>query len=167
MRLLAVTLSAAACVASCGCDVSHSWEGIVALSASGEKNGVKYSYWYVDLTVDGRVYLVLAADNCTGGALSTGTSATSNLDAFDGRKIAWSCTTQNGSKGAVTIDGQRFELANGAVFLISTKENKTKVDQLAIDLSKLGRTSVGKDLLSLADTQPRIETFFKDMRENK
>jgi hypothetical protein len=43
----------------------------------------------------------------------------------------------------------------------------TLIDQVTVDLSELGLTSAPKDLLSLADTEPLIATFFEDMREDR
>ena len=89
------------------------------------------------------------------------------LLAVDGRKIAWSCPTQDGTSGTVTIDGQQFDLAKGAVFLISAKEKKTKVDQLTVDMSKLQGGAVQEKLRGLADTEPRIAAFITQARGDK
>jgi hypothetical protein len=167
MRLFVLALSTAVGVAVWGCGGPKSWEGGGYSLANGENNGVKYSFWCCDLTADDRVYFVILGDNSSGGSLSAGPTASGWLDIVDGRKIAWSCTTQDGTKGPVTIDGQRFDLRNGAIFLVSAKEQKTKVDQLAVEMSKLHRQSAGADLLSLAETQPRIASYFMDMRGNK
>jgi hypothetical protein len=158
-RLLVVTLAVSACLASLGCK-GRSWGG-GGHSAGGVKEGVKFDYTIEHLTCDGRVYLVLAADGCSGGGSGSGPTAQGQLYAPDGRKIAWSCTTQDGTSGTVTIDGQHFDLAKGAVFLVSAKENKTRVEQLAVDMSKLQGGPVQDKLPALADTEPRIAAFCK------
>jgi hypothetical protein len=152
-------------MASSGCK-GRSWGG-GGHAAGGVKEGVKFDYTIDHLTCDGRVYLVLAADGCSGGGSGSGPTAQGQLYTVDGRKIAWSCTTQDGTSGTVTIDGQQFDLAKGAIFLISAKENKTTVEQLAVDMSKLQGGPVQDKLPALADTEPRIAAFFKEARGDK
>jgi hypothetical protein len=152
-------------MASLGCK-GRSWGG-GGHSTGGVKEGVKFDYTIEHLTCDGRVYLVLAADGCSGGGSGSGPTARGQLYAVDGRKIAWSCTTQDGTSGTVTIDGQQFDLAKGAVFLVSAKENKTTVQQLPVDMSKLQGGLVQDKLPALADTEPRIAAFFKEARADK
>src|SRR5262245_49274178 len=164
-RLLAVTLAVSACMASWGCK-GRCWGG-GGHSAGGETEGMKFNSTMEHLTCDGRVYLLLAADGCSGGGSGSGPTAQGQLYAVDGRKIAWSCTTQDGASGIVTIDGQQFDLAKGAVFLISAKENKTRVEQLAVDISRLQGGPVEEELPGLADTEPRIAAFFKTARGAK
>jgi hypothetical protein len=164
-RLLVVTLSVSACMASWGCK-GHSWGG-GGNAAGGVKEGVKFDYTIDHLTCDGRVYLVLAADGCSGGDSGSGPTARGHLYAVDGRKIAWSCTAPDGTSGTVIIDGQQFDLAKGAVFLVSARENKTKVEQLAVDMSKLQGGPVQDKLPVLVDTESRIAAFFKVARGEK
>src|SRR5262245_17349560 len=159
-RLLVVTLAVSVCMASWGCK-GRTWGG-GGHSAGGDKEGVTFDYAIEHLTCDGRVYLVLAADGCSGVGSGSGPTARGQLSAVDGRKITWSCTTQEGTSGTVTIDGQQFDLAKGAVFLVSAKENKTKVQQLAVDMSKLQGGPVQDKLPALADTEPGIAAFFKE-----
>ena len=107
-RMLLVTLAVSACMASLGCK-GRSWGGGGG-AAGGVKEGVKFDYTIEHLTCDGRVYLVLVADGCSGGDSGSGRTARGQLYAVDGRKIAWSCTTQDGTSGTVIIDGQQFDL---------------------------------------------------------
>ena len=143
---------------SSGCGGGHGW-GVGGEGGSG--------YEIVRLTCDGRVFLVLAANGCAGGSSSSGLTFRGKLHALDGREIAWSCSTRDGAHGAVTVDGQRFDLSKGAVFLVSTQEQKTKVEQLAVDMSKLqGASGPGhpfrEKLQALGDAEPRIAEFFKE-----
>jgi hypothetical protein len=158
-------LAVSACIASSGCK-GHSWGG-GGHAAGGVKEGVKFDYTIEHLTCDGRVYLVLAADGCSGGDSGSGQTAHGQLYAVDGRKIAWSCTTPDATSGTVTIDGQQFDLAKGAVFLVSAKENKTTVEQMDVDMSKLQGGPVQDKLPALADTEPRIAAFFKEAGGDK
>src|SRR5262245_47771617 len=114
-----------ACLYASGCGSGHGW-GV------GGEAGADYDF--ERLYCDGRVFAIVAANGCSGG--SGGGAAGSfhgQLDARDGREIAWSCSTNNGSEGTVTIDGQKFDLRKGALFLVSTSDKKTMVEQLAVD----------------------------------
>jgi hypothetical protein len=128
---------------------------------------VKFDYTIEHLTCDGRVYLVLVADGCSGGDSGSGRTARGQLYAVDGRKIAWSCTTQDGTSGTVIIDGQQFDLGKGGVFLVSAKENKTKVEQLAVDMSKLQGDKMEDKLTAVGEAEPRIKAFLKECRGEK
>jgi hypothetical protein len=130
------------------------------------------------LRCDGRVFFVLAANGCSGGGSGGGEGPfggtfRGQLHALDGREIAWSCRTKDGTDGAVRVDGQRFDLSKGAVFLVRTNDKKTTVEQLAVDMSKLqgasgpGGTPMREKLQALGDAEPRIAEFFKDSRAGK
>ncbi|MCX7049192.1 MAG: hypothetical protein NTX50_27370 [Candidatus Sumerlaeota bacterium] len=164
----AIALCAGAGFLSWGCrgwqGQSHGWGG-------GGEGGPGYQI--ESLRCDGRVYMVLAANGCSGGASSSGGGTSSGqLHAIDGRKIKWSCSTSDGTDGAVKVDGQRFDLRKGAVFLVSTKDKKTKVEQLAVDMSKLQGASGPQSapmrgkLETLGNAAPRIAEFFKERIEN-
>jgi hypothetical protein len=160
--VIAVALTITAWGTLPGCS-RHSWSG-----GGDSAGGVDIEH----RTCDGRVYLVVAAAGCSGGSSSsasgpTGMTTGGELNALDGRKIAWSCTTADGTRGTVTVDGQQFDLAGGGVFLVSAKEKKTKVEQLAVDMSKFRGGPVPQELRGLAETHPRIAAFFKEADEVK
>ena len=48
----------------------------------------------------------------------------------------WLCETADGRSGSITINGERFDLAKGNVFLVST-EGFGKVSQVSRDFSAL------------------------------
>jgi hypothetical protein len=155
--VIAVALTITAWGALPGCS-GHSWSG-----GGDSSGGIEIEH----RTCDGRVYLVVAADGCSGGSSSsesgpTGSTTGGRLNAVDGRKIAWSCTTADGTRGTATIDGQQFDLANGAVFIVWAKDKKTRVEQLALDMAKLQGGPVPQKLRALAETHPRIAAFFKE-----
>ena len=86
------------------------------------------------------------------------------LCALDGRTIAWSYSTKSGADGTVTIDGQSFDLKKGGVLLVWTNDKKTRVEQLAVEMSKLKDGPIGEKLESLGNAEPRIAAFFKEPR---
>src|SRR5438093_1027426 len=92
-------------------------------------------------TFNDRVALVVWVDAMGlghGGGSSSGQPTFEGHSLFaDGRKVVWTCSTRDGKNGIVTVDGVRHDLAQGSVFLISTKGGITKVEQLPIDLGAL------------------------------
>jgi hypothetical protein len=115
----------------------------------------------------------LAASGCSGGSSSGAAgSFRGQLRAHDKREIAWSCSTTDGTNGTVTVDGQRFDLSKGALFLVSTSDPTIKVEQIAVDLSKLQDNSTldypfQEKLQALGEAQPRIAAFFKESQTRK
>jgi hypothetical protein len=75
----------------------------------------------------------------------------------DGRRVKCRCTTGDGRTGAVTIGDERFDLADGSLFLVSTRGTHSQVRQLQRDISKLKPD----DLKQLARSDPQIIEFFE------
>jgi hypothetical protein len=114
------------------------------------------------------MYFVVAANGCTGSA-GGGGSGTSRgqLHTKDGQEIVWSCSTQDGKSGKVFIDGQEFDLNQGALFLVSTKEKTTRVEQLVIDTGQLQAESIVEKFPALANAEPRIATFLQSCKDSE
>ena len=53
----------------------------------------------------------------------------------DGRHLEWDCKSADGKTGPVTINGATYELANGAVFLVTTRGGNNDVRQIQRNLS--------------------------------
>lgn len=156
-RFPLVLLCLVACTLSSGCGKSHGW---------GVSQGVlDSSCWVEQLRCDGRVFVVLAGSGCTSGT-SSGEGNGSFRGEFvtqDGRKLAWSCRTSDAARGTVTIDGQTFELRDGAVFLVRTNEPQAKVRQLVVELSKLQNPlPPDRPLQAWAEAEPRIAEFVQE-----
>jgi hypothetical protein len=164
LSLVAVTL--AACLLTGGCDRSRSWGGGSA-GEHGFKEGVRFDYDIISLTCDGRVFLVLSVDGRAGGSMTVSENTQGVLSAVDGRQIPWSCATRDGTGGTVTIAGQPFDLGRGTVFLISLKANPVKVQQLAVDTSKLQGGKAEEQLNAVGEAEPRIKAFLKECRGEK
>ena len=160
-RSAIVALCLGASILSSGCGRGHSW---------GQEGGGGSEHHIERLSCDGRVFLVLAANGCSGGSSSgDGGIFRGQLRALDGREIAWSCSTRDGAQATVIVDSQRFDLSKGGVFLVSTNDKKTKVEQLAVDMSKLqGRSTPDhpfrEQLQALGDAQPGIAEFFRGLK---
>jgi hypothetical protein len=177
LRMFAVTFVACICLPGCG----HDWGGGVNSARQGG-----YDYGTVHLTCDNRVYLLMAVD----GRPMGGVPQPKPLDGRSGgrfiapntrpggyhrfgdpapREVTWSSTTRDGKTGNVTIDGQEFDLGKGGLFLISLMNNRTKVEQLATDLSQLDGSAdnatglkLWHGFAALGKREPRFETFWRE-----
>ena len=165
-RLLMVTVILAACLLPSGCSDNHSWGG-GSEGDHGLKDGATFDYDITSLTCDGRAFLVLAVDGSSGGSRISSPSAHGVVSAVDGRTIAWSCPTRDGTSGTATIAGQQYDLSKGAVFLISLNAKQAKVEQVAVDMSKLQGGKMEEKLRAVGETQPRIIAFLKECRGEK
>lgn len=157
LRIIAVILVG---IASGGCSGGHSF-GVSTLVAGGtDKDGVDCTYSVNELSLDGRVYLILAVDGPVGSSASAGPPARGQLLRPDGRKLDWSCSTADGRAGAVTIDGRAFDLARGGVFLIPAKGSPAGVEQVAVDMARFRGGDVVEELRGLGRGEPRLAAFF-------
>jgi hypothetical protein len=77
----------------------------------------------------------------------------------DGRQMDCRCETPDGHTGTVTINDQKFDLAQGSFFLVSTAHRTTQVLQLKRDTMKLASA----DLEPLSRTDPEIIKFYTDI----
>lgn len=160
-----VVLSAA--IGLLGCSPPVSWGG-GGSSVSREENGVPVRYTIERLTRQGQPYAVLVANGCVGGSNGGGAGLRQGqLRTVDGRKIAWSSATLDARTGTMLIDGQRFDLGQGGLFLISTKDGPTKVEQLAADDELLRRCGDANTLPNVAKENERVGAFFKSCEEPK
>jgi hypothetical protein len=73
-----------------------------------------------------------------------------------GRAFAWQCDTPDGVTGSMVIGGERFDLANGNVFLVTTTPGG-KVTQLTHDF--WGFVVRAESFMKLAVEQEEINAF--------
>jgi hypothetical protein len=98
-------------------------------------------------TRDGRVILVVWTDDASGSRAGGGDGRwQGEFRTRDGRKVPWSCTTPDGKTGTVTIAGVDFDLAQGPLFLVTTRGAKPSVLQLTIDVNAPGPLGKGEEL---------------------
>lgn len=77
--------------------------------------------------------------------------------ADDGRRVEWTLQTTDGKRATFNINGQPFDLASGALFLIKLEDERTQVQQVHRDLSTLEPTNEGCE--AFADTDPDVQGF--------
>jgi hypothetical protein len=80
-----------------------------------------------------------------------------------GRYVDCRCSTPDGRTGTVTINDKTFDLADGALFLVSTQRGQTEVCQLKRDTLKLGP----EGLKDLARNDQEILDFFSSFAQAK
>ncbi len=126
------------------------------------EDGVSYSYATQNLTRNDRIYLLLVAARGTGAGSRGGEGKDEGeLHYKGGTEIAWSCATQDGESGKVTIDNQEFELTAGALFLISTKGKSAHVQQLEIDPAQLETCRDITKFLGVMKANPQMADFLE------
>lgn len=151
----------------CSPSAGKSW-GSSGSSAFQSDGQTSTTYAIQRLTCDGRVYLFLAANRCKGSGGGGGDGGgRGQFHTNDGRDIDWSCATRDGRTGHVVIDGQKFDLAQGGLFLILTSDPPTRVEQLALDPALLPENPGPEPFTELGKSNPKIATFLESCRETK
>ena len=78
-----------------------------------------------------------------GGPAPRGVKANYHGQRFakDGRKVEWEAATSDGKTGTVTINGAEYRLQDGPVFLVTTRGDGQRAQQVIADLSALKPTA--------------------------
>lgn len=100
------------------------------------------------------------ADEGGGCGSSTSDSTatyTGGASRLGGERVEWTCVTRNGSTGTVVIRGESYDLADGALFLVSVRDDPPSVRQLDRDLTLID--PVAGDLERLAAQVDDIAGF--------
>ena len=154
-------------LAGCSSTAGKSW-GCGGGTAGRVEDRATIDYTIERLTCDDRVYMVLAANGCSGGGSGGGSgNSRGGLYAKDGRLISWSCSTSDAKGGKVVIDGKEFDLAGGGLFLVSTKETPTRIEQVPLDAGQLQTASDTKTFPELATADARIAAFLQSCKDTK
>jgi hypothetical protein len=99
--------------------------------------------------------------NGGGGDTSTnmhGVSCRGRLLGANGEVLTYQCESKDGKTGTATIEGQRYDLARGSLFLVATDGKTFRIKQLSRDLKNV---QFNQDSLSqLAQRDAEIKQFF-------
>jgi hypothetical protein len=158
----------------------HKW-GHVSKGGVVWRDDVDYTSKIDVFTCDDRVYFFMAyafdrGSSFDGGASSIEGATTGTMiirpkgrgkDGVKDRALVWSCTTKDGKTGAVVIDGQKFDLARGAIFLVKAKDKETEAEQISVDMEKLKGEDDDRKIEAVGAAQPRIGAFLKEIRGEK
>jgi hypothetical protein len=92
-------------------------------------------------------------------------TARGSFSSADGKRVNWSWRTPRENGGDFEIEGAPYDLANGKLFLLSTKDGQLGVTQLDVDLSQVQPTTRGFE--ALAKKEPRIAKFIAEASGQK
>ncbi len=96
-------------------------------------------------------------------AQADGTAYKGDHRATDGRRVEFRAETTDGKTGTITIAEVSYDLAGGALFLVSTQNGPPAVAQVEYDLSTFPK---GKDpLIEFAKSNEDIRAFFEKHRK--
>jgi hypothetical protein len=79
---------------------------------------------------------------------------------LDGQHVKWKCVTADGKTGQITINAKEYDLAQGALFLVSSKGILIRVRQLQRDLSKVQSEVESLERWLRADEE--VGRFYRD-----
>jgi len=94
-----------------------------------------------------------------------GSSAQGFFSSADGRRVDWKWKAPKEKGGDFQINGIPHDLANGTLFLVSTKGGQVRVTQLDVDLSKVQSDKQGFE--AFANTQPKVAQFIAEAAGQK
>ena len=128
------------------------------------------SVQYVSISRDGRISLLIWSDLTGKGGSSSegglfGSSAQGFFSSADGRRVDWKWKAPKEKGGDFQINGIPHDLANGTLFLVSTKGGQVRVTQLDVDLSKVQSDKQGFE--AFANTQPKVAQFIAEAAGQK
>jgi hypothetical protein len=98
-----------------------------------------------------------SSGNSTSGGAGSAEYA-STVRAADGRQVAWTWLTPDNAGGKFTLNGTDYDLAEGRLFLVSTKDGKAVVRQLQRDFSQVRPDSLQR----FADSDPDVARFITE-----
>jgi len=84
----------------------------------------------------------------------------------NGEKLLINASTPDGQKGSVKIGKQKFDIANGSLFLISSTRSKPFVKQLAVKEKEFPEKLELEKLIQYAKTNPEIMAFWVTETKN-
>jgi len=125
---------------------------------------------YVSISPDGRISLLIWSDlpdkagsSSEGGLF--GSTAEGFFSSADGRRVDWKWKAPREKGGDFQINGTPHDLANGTLFLVSTKGGQIQVTQLEVDLSKVHSDKQGFE--AFANAQPKVAKFIAEAAGQK
>ena len=128
------------------------------------------SVQYVCVSPHNRIGLVIWSDVNGGVGQSSESdlfqsSAAGFFSSADGRRVDWTWKAPKEKGGDFQINGIPHDLANGTLFLVSTKDGQVRVTQLDVDLSKIQSDKQGFE--AFAKNQPKVAQFIAEAARQK
>jgi hypothetical protein len=99
----------------------------------------------------------------SGGGRTGGASYKGHHLATDGRRVEFHASTTDGKAGTITVADVRYDLAKGALFLVSTQHTPPKIAQITFDTTNFPKTR--DQLIGLAKSNAEIRAFFEQHKK--
>lgn len=128
--------------------------GDTAAHYAASREGVFFVLWH-DFNPRERTASSYTSTGSSSSAKST--EIEGEFSSEDGKALSWTCHTVDGLAGTVVIAGEKYELAEGGVFLVKDTAAGPEVAQLDLDLGE--PKLIGATLKSLARTEPLVREF--------
>jgi hypothetical protein len=136
--------------------------GAITWSASAQKEKPLPGIDEASIYYEGTAFVVWSDfDRGSAGSSSgnmEGVKGQGRLMSRDTRRVEFHFETKDGKTGPVTIDGAKYDLANGGLFLVSVKGGQVQVKQLKRDMRNLKFER--ESLEAFARNDPEIVAFF-------
>ncbi len=128
------------------------------------------SVHYVGISPDRRINLVIWSDSLgaaetSGDSGLVGSTAERFFTSVDGKRIDWKWRVPKEKGGDFRLNGTPYDLANGTLFLVSTKGGRVRVTQLDVDLSRVQPNAQAFE--ALAKNEPTIAKFIAEASGEK
>lgn len=146
-------------VAGIGCEPSATPRGPNSTFGGVEQTSYLLLRWREGTSV----MMWFDAKQLTGGGSGSSGETThrqsGSVTNSDGRRVEWNVETTDNTSITLEIDGTRYDLAQGTLFLVKTR-SQTQVQQLVRDLTTMEATREG--CLALAETDPDVKDFVRE-----
>jgi hypothetical protein len=125
-----------------GCSPKSTPPGANSIYGGVDVARFSYHYW------DEGLAILIWHDFAYGGEGCSGSGSTEDpvyrlkcdVESGDGRSFSWKAHTQDGVTADMWIEDQSYDLSQGSLFLVSSKDDGVQVEQLQRDLSELEPT---------------------------
>jgi hypothetical protein len=129
-----------------------------------EEARFSYHYWQEGLAILFWHDFVRGGEGCTGSGSTEDPvhRLECDVESEDGQSFSWKIHTTDGVTADMWIDGQRYDLSQGNMFLVSTGEGSLQVEQLQRDFSTLEPSN--DEISALARNDPDVANFIAGIK---
>jgi hypothetical protein len=143
---------------SLGACQSKTPPGSDVFSNTVNEAGCTFLVWQEGLRL--MLWTDITGESGTNSATSSGDPMfrqTGYAQAADGRRVEWQLETADGRTATLTIGDQRFDPAQGALFLIATAQGNLQIQQLQYDFDPLRPDPSSCE--NVATNSPEVQRF--------
>lgn len=142
-----------------GCSPKSTPPGANSVGGVLEEAVFSYHFWEEGLAI------LIWHDFTYGGEGCSGTGSTEDpvyrlectVESIDGRSFSWQVHSRDGITADMWIDGQKYDLSQGTMFLIKNQDGALQVDQVQRDFSELAPSY--EAIAALTDSDPAVKEF--------